>query len=53
MVQILLETNKNEALEFLQTYLNITTLVIVFLIYFIIKILFRKSNKREKIILST
>lgn len=50
VVQILLETNKNEALEFLQTYLNITTLVIVFLIYFIIKILFRKSNKREKII---
>ena len=29
VVQILLETNKNEALEFLQTYLNITTLVIV------------------------
>lgn len=50
VVQILLETNKNEALEFLQTYLNIKTLVIVFLICFITKILFRKSNKREKII---
>ncbi len=50
VVQILLETNKNEAMEFLQTYLNIKTFVIVFLIYFIIKILFRKNNKREKII---
>ena len=50
VVQILLETNKNEAMEFLQTYLNIKTFVIVFLICFIIKILFRKNNKREKII---
>ena len=50
VVQILLETNKNEALEFLQTYLNIKTFVIVFLICFIIKTLFKRNNKREKII---
>lgn len=50
VVQILLETNKNEALEFLQTYLNIKIFVIVFLICFIIKTLFKRNNKREKII---
>lgn len=50
VVQILLETNKNEALEFLQTYLNIKIFAVIFLICFMIKILFRKINKKEKII---
>ena len=48
VVQILLETNKNEAVEFLQTYLNVKIFAVIFLIYFIIKIAFKKINKKEK-----
>lgn len=49
VVQILLETNKNEAMEFLQTYLNIKIFVIIFIICFIVKAILKKINKKEKI----
>lgn len=49
VVQILLETNKNEVMEFLQTYLNIKIFVIIFIICFIVKAILKKINKKEKI----
>lgn len=53
ILQILLETNKNEAFEFIETYFNLKLcLIIIFLgiiIYFFIKSYYKKINISEKI----